>query len=36
MPNYFWIDLKDEMIGIFMTQIRPYHHLKTGANSKFS
>jgi CubicO group peptidase (beta-lactamase class C family) len=25
--TYFWIDPKEEMIGIFMMQIRPYNHL---------
>ncbi len=26
--TYFWIDPQEELIGIFMTQIRPYRHLK--------
>ncbi len=26
--TYFWIDPEEELIGIFMTQIRPYRHLK--------
>ncbi len=25
--TYFWIDPKEELIGILMTQIRPYIHL---------
>ena len=26
--TYFWIDPKEDMIGILMVQIRPYAHLK--------
>ena len=26
--TYFWIDPQEQLIGIFMTQIRPYRHLK--------
>jgi CubicO group peptidase (beta-lactamase class C family) len=25
--TYFWVDPKEEMIGIVMTQVRPYTHL---------
>jgi CubicO group peptidase (beta-lactamase class C family) len=26
---YFWIDPKEDMIGVLMIQIRPYDHLNT-------
>lgn len=26
--TYFWIDPKEEMVGVLMTQVRPYNHLK--------
>jgi CubicO group peptidase (beta-lactamase class C family) len=25
--TYFWVDPREEMIGIVMTQVRPYDHL---------
>jgi CubicO group peptidase (beta-lactamase class C family) len=32
--TYFWIDPKEEMIGIFMMQIRPYNHLNIRLDSQ--
>jgi CubicO group peptidase (beta-lactamase class C family) len=32
--TYFWVDPREEMIGILMTQVRPYDHL--GIREEFS